>query len=66
MRQPVFLGLRDDREARHVVRERPGTVEGGGVDTVAAGRPWEALRHHATRTRAVERAKRSSTSSACA
>jgi bifunctional non-homologous end joining protein LigD len=51
MRQPVFLGLRDDREARHVVRERPGTVEGGGVDTVAAGRPWEALRHHATRTR---------------
>ena len=53
MRQPVFLGLRDDREARHVVRERPGTVEGGGVDTVAAGRPWEALRRHATRTRAA-------------
>jgi bifunctional non-homologous end joining protein LigD len=53
MRQPVFLGLRDDREARHVVRERPGTVEGGGVDTVAAGRPWEALRRHGTRTRAV-------------
>jgi hypothetical protein len=23
MRQPVFLGLRDDRDARHVVRERP-------------------------------------------
>jgi bifunctional non-homologous end joining protein LigD len=53
MRQPVFLGLRDDREARHVVRERPGTVEGGGVDTVAAGRPWEGLRAHATRTRGV-------------
>ena len=53
MRQPVFLGLRDDREARHVVRERPGTIEGGGVDTVAAGRPWEALRAHATRTRGV-------------
>jgi bifunctional non-homologous end joining protein LigD len=53
MRQPVFLGLRDDREARHVVRERPGTVEGGGVDTMAAGRPWEALRSHATRTRTV-------------
>jgi len=53
MRQPVFLGLRDDREARHVVRERPGTVEGGGVDTVAAGRPWEALRGHATRTRSA-------------
>ena len=53
MRQPVFLGLRDDREARHVVREQPGTVEGGGVDTVAAGRPWEALRSHATRTHAV-------------
>jgi bifunctional non-homologous end joining protein LigD len=53
MRQPVFLGLRDDRDARHVVRERPGTVEGGGVDTVAAGRPWEALRHHAPRTRDV-------------
>src|SRR4029453_10725452 len=53
MRQPVFLGLRDDRDARHVVRERPGTVEGGGVDTVAAGRPWEALRQHATRTRAT-------------
>ncbi len=53
MRQPVFLGLRDDREARHVVRERPGTVEGGGVDTVAAGRPWEALRRHATRTYAA-------------
>jgi len=53
MRQPVFLGLRDDREARHVVRERPGTVEGGGVDTVAAGRPWEALRQHATRTHAA-------------
>jgi bifunctional non-homologous end joining protein LigD len=53
MRQPVFLGLRDDREARHVVRERPGTVEGGGVDTVAAGRPWEALRRHATRTHAA-------------
>jgi len=53
MRQPVFLGLRDDREARHVVRERPGTVEGGGVDTMAAGRPWEALRSHATRTRDV-------------
>ena len=53
MRQPVFLGLRDDRDARHVVRERPGTVEGGGVDTVAAGRPWEALRDHATRTRAA-------------
>jgi bifunctional non-homologous end joining protein LigD len=49
----VFLGLRDDREARHVVREQPGTVEGGGVDTVAAGRPWEALRQHATRTRAT-------------
>jgi len=53
MRQPVFLGLRDDRDSRHVVRERPGTVEGGGVDTVAAGRPWEALRGHATRTRAA-------------
>ena len=53
MRQPVFLGLRDDRESRHVVRERPGAVEGGGVDTVAAGRPWEALRAHATRTRGV-------------
>jgi bifunctional non-homologous end joining protein LigD len=52
MRQPVFLGLRDDREARHVVRERPGTVEGGGVDTVGAGRPWEALRLHVTRTHA--------------
>lgn len=51
LRQPVFLGLRDDRFARHVVRERPGAVEGGGVDTVAAGRPWEALRSHATRTR---------------
>jgi len=54
MRHPVFLGLRDDRDARHVVRERPGTVEGGGVDTIAAGRPWEALRRHATRTRAVD------------
>jgi bifunctional non-homologous end joining protein LigD len=53
MRQPVFLGLRDDRDPRHVVRERPGTVEGGGVDTVAAGRPWEALGGHATRTRAA-------------
>jgi bifunctional non-homologous end joining protein LigD len=54
MRQPVFLGLREDREARHVVRERPGAMEGGGVDTVAAGRPWEALREHAPpRTRAV-------------
>jgi bifunctional non-homologous end joining protein LigD len=53
MRQPVFLGLRDDREARHVVLEKPGTVEGGGVDTVAAGRPWEALRSHVTRTHAV-------------
>ena len=53
MRQPVFLGLREDRDARHVVREQPGTVEGGGVDTVAAGRPWEALRQHATRTRAA-------------
>jgi len=53
MRQPVFLGLREDREARHVVREEPGTVEGGGVDTVAAGRPWEALRQHATRTRSA-------------
>jgi bifunctional non-homologous end joining protein LigD len=53
MRQPVFLGLRDDREAQHVVRERPGTVEGGGVDTVSAGRPWEALRGHATRTHAA-------------
>jgi bifunctional non-homologous end joining protein LigD len=51
MRQPVFLGLREDRDPRHVVREQPGTVEGGGVDTVAAGRPWEALRQHATRTR---------------
>jgi bifunctional non-homologous end joining protein LigD len=50
MRQPVFLGLREDRDARHVVRERPGTVEGGGVDTVTAGRPWEALRRHAPRT----------------
>jgi bifunctional non-homologous end joining protein LigD len=50
MRQPVFLGLRDDRDARHVVRERPGTIEGGGIDTVSAGRPWEALRGHATRT----------------
>jgi bifunctional non-homologous end joining protein LigD len=50
MRQPVFLGLRDDRDAHHVVRERPGTIEGGGVDTVSAGRPWEALRGHATRT----------------
>ena len=50
MRQPVLLGLREDREARHVVRERPGMIEGGGVDTVSAGRPWEALRSHATRT----------------
>ncbi len=50
MRQPVFLGLRDDRDPRHVVRERPGSVEGGGVDTVSAGRPWEALRGHATRS----------------
>jgi bifunctional non-homologous end joining protein LigD len=49
----VFLGLREDRDPRHVVRERPGTVEGGGVDTVSAGRPWEALRRHATRSRAV-------------
>jgi bifunctional non-homologous end joining protein LigD len=54
MRQPVFLGLRDDRDPRHVVREQPGTIEGGGVDTVAAGRPWEALRQHVTRTRAVD------------
>ncbi len=54
MRQPVFLGLREDREAGHVARERPGSVEGGGVDTVAAGRPWEALRRHAPpRTRTV-------------
>jgi bifunctional non-homologous end joining protein LigD len=53
MRQPVFLGLREDRDPRHVVRERPGTVEGGGVDTVSAGRPWEALRRHATRTHAA-------------
>ncbi len=54
MRQPVFLGIREDREARHVVRERPGTIEGGGVDTVAAGRPWEAMRQHAPpRTRAA-------------
>jgi bifunctional non-homologous end joining protein LigD len=53
MRQPVFLGLREDREAPHVVRERPGTIEGGGADTVAAGRPWEALRSHATRTHAA-------------
>src|SRR5262245_887138 len=53
MRQPVFLGLRDDRDPRHVVRERPGAVEGGGVDTMAAGRPWEALRGHAQRTRDV-------------
>jgi bifunctional non-homologous end joining protein LigD len=53
MRQPVFLGLRDDREPVHVVRERPGTVEGGGADTVAAGRPWEALRRHAARMRDV-------------
>ena len=53
LRQPVFLGLRDDRDPRHVVREQPGTVEGGGVDTVAAGRPWEALRRHATRTLAA-------------
>jgi bifunctional non-homologous end joining protein LigD len=53
MRQPVFLGLREDREAQHVVREEPGTVEGGGADTMAAGRPWEALRAHATRTRAA-------------
>jgi bifunctional non-homologous end joining protein LigD len=53
MRQPVFLGLREDRDARHVVRERPGAVEGGGVDTVSAGRPWEALRGHAPRTRAA-------------
>jgi bifunctional non-homologous end joining protein LigD len=50
LRQPVFLGLRDDREARHVTRERPGAIEGGGVDTVSAGRPWEALRAHATRS----------------
>jgi bifunctional non-homologous end joining protein LigD len=49
MRQPVFLGLRDDRDPRHVVRERPGTVEGGGVDTMSAGRPWEALRRLAKR-----------------
>jgi bifunctional non-homologous end joining protein LigD len=53
MRQPVLLGLREDREARHVVRERPGVVEGGGVDTVSAGRPWEALRAHAVRTHAA-------------
>ena len=52
MRQPVFMGLREDREARHVVRERPGTIEGGGADTVSAGRPWESLRAHAARTHA--------------
>ncbi len=50
LRHPVFVGLRDDREARHVVREKPGAVEGGGADTVSAGRPWEALRGHAVRT----------------
>jgi bifunctional non-homologous end joining protein LigD len=49
LRQPVFLGLREDRDPRHVVLEKPGTLEGGGVDTVAAGRPWEALRGHAKR-----------------
>ncbi len=49
MREPVFLGLREDREPRHIVRERPGTVEGGGAETEAAGRPWEALRRHAPR-----------------
>jgi bifunctional non-homologous end joining protein LigD len=49
LRQPVFLGLREDRDPKHVVLEKPGTVEGGGVDTVAAGRPWEALRRHAAR-----------------
>ncbi len=54
MRQPVFLGIREDREARHVARERPGIVEGGGIDSVAAGRPWESLRQHAPpRTRTV-------------
>ncbi len=54
MRQPVFLGLREDRESHHVWRERPGSVEGGGADTVAGGRPWEALRKHAPpRTHAV-------------
>ncbi len=53
MREPVFLGLRDDRDPRHVVRERPGTVEAGGVDTVAAGRSWEALRRHVARSRAA-------------
>lgn len=52
MRHPVFLGLREDREARHVARERPGSVEGGGTESAAAGRPWEALRRHApARTR---------------
>jgi bifunctional non-homologous end joining protein LigD len=47
MRQPVFLGIREDGDARHVVREQPGAVEGGGASTAAAGRPWEALRRHA-------------------
>jgi bifunctional non-homologous end joining protein LigD len=50
----VFLGLRDDRDPKHVVKEQPGTVEGGGVDTVAAGRPWEALRSHAKRAYAAD------------
>ena len=31
MRQPVFLGIREDREARQVARERPGMVEGDGL-----------------------------------
>jgi len=47
MRQPAFLGIREDREARHVLRERPGTLESGDASTAAAGRPWEALRQHA-------------------
>lgn len=51
MRQPVFHGLRDDKDPRHVVKEQPGTVEGGGVEPVSAGRPWEALRRHAAKTR---------------
>ena len=29
----MLLGLRDDREAHHVGRELPGTIEGGRLTT---------------------------------
>jgi bifunctional non-homologous end joining protein LigD len=58
MRQPIFLGLRDDKEATVVVRERPKSVA-KAIDTARTGTNLKkkAMSKSLTRTRVADVAK---------